>query len=130
MVSALATLPQLASLYMSLFEEAAVHLIISRMPRLQYLNGIEIQRGTPEARPQDCSGEGELPLEQIRETDEEESAAPVSIVGGIDPYHDISSNTSHFGSVSRQGGLPANSGASPATSNELSINSPNTANPQ
>jgi hypothetical protein len=43
-VAALKELPNLISLYMSLFEEEAVHLIIKELPNLQYLNGIEIQR--------------------------------------------------------------------------------------
>jgi len=63
-VRALAALPSLVSLYMTLYEEQAVQTIITELPRLQYLNGIEIQRD-----------DMQLPLEQIRETDEEESAA-------------------------------------------------------
>lgn len=43
-VTALKHLPHLISLFMSLYEEASVHLIIQELPNLQFLNGIEIQR--------------------------------------------------------------------------------------
>jgi hypothetical protein len=44
LLTCLQALPQLFSLYLSLYEESAVHLVISGLPQLAYLNGIEIQR--------------------------------------------------------------------------------------
>ena len=81
---------------MSLYEEASVHLIIQELPNLQYLNGIEIQRAEIirqrqlklQEAAEDNLLKGDLPLEQIKETDEEEiqSAAPLFMVqqyGGV-----------------------------------------------
>eukprot|EP00347_Sterkiella_histriomuscorum_P011234 403373233 len=113
-VNQLSALPNLISLYMSLFEEDIVHLVITSLPQLQFLNGIEIHRkevlktlednnqnaliednfgeiGFENKKNFDEFGNGsysnknknlneDLPLEQIRETDEDEhqSIAPQS----------------------------------------------------
>jgi hypothetical protein len=87
-VASLQSLPRLISLYLSLYEEKAVHQVITGLPGLQYLNGIEIQRDEifkqqqmhslhhvqPEQLyPQMAKDVMPLPLEQIKETEEEEN---------------------------------------------------------
>ena len=37
-------MPNLMSVFMSLYEEETVHMVITSLPNLQFLNGIEIQR--------------------------------------------------------------------------------------
>ena len=69
-------LPELVSLYMSLFEEETVHLVITSLPRLRYLNGIEIHRKEVLRAEAGHPRSAALPLEQIRETDEDESVTP------------------------------------------------------
>ncbi|CDW83017.1 UNKNOWN [Stylonychia lemnae] len=43
-INALKNLPNLISLYMSLYEEDTVHAVITQLTQLQFLNGIEISR--------------------------------------------------------------------------------------
>ena len=87
-VASLQSLPRLISLYLSLYEEKAVHQVITGLPGLQYLNGIEIQRDEifkqqqmqsqhhvqPEQLHHPMAKDVmPLPLEQIKETEEEEN---------------------------------------------------------
>ena len=43
-VASLATLPNLKSLYVNLFEEAQVDLVMRDLPELEYLNGLPVDR--------------------------------------------------------------------------------------